>query len=196
MAIGTSAAAVAVNAVTGLAGQARAGRVKWPCATVFALAGLAGALIGAHLAQAVSGEALLRWFAFAMIAIAVSMLIPRKNQGDPGVRITWPIVARLAPLGLAAGLVRLVPEGVREHRRGRRESRETQRGGARAARQRKSRREGDRRGADTVASSGAVATGASQTSPSPVPWGSVEAPLTRRASWTPPPWRRSWPPWP
>lgn len=104
VAIGTSAAAVAVNAVTGLAGQARAGRVKWPCATVFALAGLAGALIGAHLAQAVSGEALLRWFAFAMIAIAVSMLIPRKNQGDPGVRITWPIVARLAPLGLAAGL--------------------------------------------------------------------------------------------
>lgn len=104
VAIGTSAAAVAVNAVTGLAGQARAGRVKWPCATVFALAGLAGALIGAHLAQAISGEALLRWFAFAMIAIAVSMLIPRKNQGDPGVRITWPIVARLALLGLAAGL--------------------------------------------------------------------------------------------
>ena len=33
-AIGTSAAAVAVNAATGLAGQARAGRVKWPCATV------------------------------------------------------------------------------------------------------------------------------------------------------------------
>lgn len=104
VAIGTSAAAVAVNAVTGLAGQARAGRVKWPCATVFAVAGLAGALTGAQLAQHVSGAALLRWFAFAMIAIAVSMLIPRRNQGDPGVRITWPIVARLAPLGLAAGL--------------------------------------------------------------------------------------------
>lgn len=103
-AIGTSAAAVAVNAATGLVGQARAGRVKWPCASVFALAGLAGALIGAHLAQQVAGVALLQWFAFAMIAIAVSMLIPRKNQGDPGVRITWPLVLRLAPLGLAAGL--------------------------------------------------------------------------------------------
>ena len=103
-AIGTSAAAVAVNAMTGLAAQARAGRVKWPCASVFAAAGLAGALIGAHLAQQVSGAALLKWFAVAMIVIAASMLIPRKNEGDPGVQITWPIVARLAPLGFAAGL--------------------------------------------------------------------------------------------
>ena len=37
-AIGTSAAAVAVNAATGLAAQARAGRVKWPCAMTFGLA--------------------------------------------------------------------------------------------------------------------------------------------------------------
>jgi uncharacterized protein len=104
VAIGTSAAAVAVNALTGLFAQARAGRVKWPCASVFGLAGLAGALIGAQLAQRVSGSALLHWFAFAMIAIAVSMLIPRKNQGDPNVHITGPIMLRLAPLGLLAGL--------------------------------------------------------------------------------------------
>lgn len=103
-AIGTSAAAVAVNAMTGLTAQAKAGRVKWPCASVFAAAGLMGALLGAHLAQQVSGAALLKWFAVAMIVIAASMLVPRKNEGDPGVRITWPIVLRLAPLGLAAGL--------------------------------------------------------------------------------------------
>lgn len=103
-AIGTSAAAVAVNAMTGLAAQAKAGRVKWPCASVFAAAGLMGALLGAHLAQQVSGAALLKWFAVAMIVIAASMLVPRKGEGDPGVRITWPIVLRLAPLGLAAGL--------------------------------------------------------------------------------------------
>ena len=103
-AIGTSAAAVAVNAMTGLAAQARAGRVKWPCASVFAAAGLAGALIGAHLAQQVAGAVLLKWFAAAMIAIAASMLIPRKSEGDPGVRITGLIVARVAPLGFAAGL--------------------------------------------------------------------------------------------
>ena len=103
-AIGTSAAAVAVNAMTGLAAQAKAGRVKWPCASVFAAAGLTGALLGAHLAQQVSGAALLKWFAVAMIVIAASMLVPRKSEGNPGVRITWPIVARLAPLGFAAGL--------------------------------------------------------------------------------------------
>ncbi len=103
-AIGTSAAAVAVNAATGLAAQARAGQVKWPCASVFAAAGLAGALIGAQLAKRVDGEALLSWFAVAMIAIAVSMLVPRKSESDPGVHLTPVMVLRLAPVGLLAGL--------------------------------------------------------------------------------------------
>jgi uncharacterized membrane protein YfcA len=35
VAIGTSAAAVSLNALVALAGQARAGQVKWPCALVF-----------------------------------------------------------------------------------------------------------------------------------------------------------------
>lgn len=103
-AIGTSAAAVAVNAAAGLAGQARAGRVKWPCATVFGLAGLAGALIGAQLAKQVDGAALLTWFAFAMIAIALSMILPRKGEGDPAVHLTGPMVLKLAPVGLVVGL--------------------------------------------------------------------------------------------
>jgi len=103
-AIGTSAAAVAVNAATGLAGQARAGRVKWPCATVFALSGLAGALAGAELGKRVDGQALLTWFAFAMIGIALSMLIPKKNEGDPAVHLTAPMVLKLAPVGLLTGL--------------------------------------------------------------------------------------------
>lgn len=103
-AIGTSAAAVAVNAATGLAAQARAGRVKWPCASVFAVAGLAGALAGAELGKQVDGQALLKWFAVAMIAIAVSMLLPKKNAGDPGVRLTAPMVLKLAPVGLLTGL--------------------------------------------------------------------------------------------
>ncbi|MFM5922635.1 MAG: sulfite exporter TauE/SafE family protein [Novosphingobium sp.] len=103
-AIGTSAAAVAVNAATGLAAQARAGRVKWPCASVFAAAGLAGALAGAELGKRVDGQALLMWFAAAMIAIALSMLLPRKDEGDPGVRLTAPMVFKLAPIGLLTGL--------------------------------------------------------------------------------------------
>lgn len=103
-AIGTSAAAVAVNAATSLTAQARAGRVKWPCALVFASAGLVGSLAGAHFAKQVDGKALLMWFAFAMIAIAISMLLPRKNNGDPSVRLTTPMVFKLAPVALIAGL--------------------------------------------------------------------------------------------
>lgn len=103
-AIGTSAAAVAVNAATGLAAQARAGRVKWPCATVFALSGLAGALVGAHIAKQVDGHALLTWFALAMIAIAISMLLPKRSVGDPSVHLTPPMVLKLAPVGLVTGL--------------------------------------------------------------------------------------------
>jgi uncharacterized protein len=64
-AIGTSAAAVAVNAATGLAAQARAGRVKWPCAITFGIAGLAGSLVGAQFAKQVDGKMLLMWFAVA-----------------------------------------------------------------------------------------------------------------------------------
>ncbi|CAN1556827.1 COG0730 Predicted permeases [Sphingomonadaceae bacterium] len=103
-AIGTSAAAVAVNAATGLAAQARAGRVKWPCAITFGIAGLAGSLVGAQLARQVDGKALLGWFALAMIAIAVSMLLPKRDAGDPSVRLTPPMVLKLAPVGLIAGL--------------------------------------------------------------------------------------------
>lgn len=103
VAIGTAAAAVAVNALGGLAGQARAGQVKWPCAIAFGLSGLAGSLGGAALARQVDGEALLAWFALAMIAIAVSMLIPRRNAGDPAVRLAPGMVLKLVPVGLAAG---------------------------------------------------------------------------------------------
>ena len=103
LAIGTSAAAVAVNALTGLVAQARAGTVKWPCASVFGLAGLAGALAGAQVGQLIDGKTLLNWFALAMIAIAVSMLVPRKSAGDPAVHLTGPMVLKLAPVGLAAG---------------------------------------------------------------------------------------------
>ena len=104
VAIGTSAAAVAVNAATGLAAQARAGQVKWPCATVFAASGLTGALTGAHFAKQVDGTSLLFWFAVAMIGIALSMLLPKRNEGDPGVRLNPPMVLKLAPVGLVTGL--------------------------------------------------------------------------------------------
>lgn len=104
VAIGTAAAAVAVNALVGLAGQAKAGRVKWPCASVFAISGLAGSLTGAHFAKEVDGQRLLIWFAVAMAAVGLSMLLPKRGAGDPGVHLTPALVWKLAPVGLLTGL--------------------------------------------------------------------------------------------
>lgn len=104
IAIGTSAAAVAVNALINLVGHGRGGRVKWPCATVFAAAGLAGSFIGSSLAKQVDGQRLLLFFALAMAAIALSMLRRPRSEGDPAVHITWKLTLKLAPLGLLTGL--------------------------------------------------------------------------------------------
>jgi len=103
VAIGTAAAAVSMNAAVGLATQARAGRVKWPCALVFGGAGLAGALGGAALATRVEGRHLLLGFAVAMALVGVSMLFPRRSLGDPGVRLDAKMTLKLAPVGLATG---------------------------------------------------------------------------------------------
>ncbi|WGU40378.1 sulfite exporter TauE/SafE family protein [Phenylobacterium sp. NIBR 498073] len=103
IAIGTSAAAVAVNAAVGLAAQAKAGRVKWPCALVFGGAGLIGSLAGAHLAKMIDGGQLILWFAGAMALVGVSMLAPKKDEGDPSVRLDAALTRRLAPLGLLVG---------------------------------------------------------------------------------------------
>jgi len=104
VAIGTGAAAVAVNAAVSLAAQARAGRVKWPCALVFGGSGLAGALAGAHLAKQVDGGMLMLGFAGAMALIGLSMLRTPKDAGDPGVRLTPALTRRLAPAGAVTGL--------------------------------------------------------------------------------------------
>ncbi len=103
VAIGTSAAAVAVNAMTGLAAQAKAGRVKWPCALTFGAAGLAGALAGSSLAKVINGERLILFFALAMATVALSMLRPATSQGDPSVRLNSRLALRLAPVGLLVG---------------------------------------------------------------------------------------------
>lgn len=103
VAIGTAAAAVSLNALVALGSQARAGQVKWPCATAFGAAGLAGSLTGAQIAKQVDGHSLLLWFAVAMAVIGASMLLPKKNEGDPAVRLTPRHVLRIAPLGLITG---------------------------------------------------------------------------------------------
>ncbi len=104
VAIGTASAAVAANAAINLAGHWQGGAVKWPCATVFAITGLAGSFIGSSLAKLISGQHLLLAFAFAMAAVGLSMFRKPKSTGNPDVQINMRLIARLAPLGLLTGL--------------------------------------------------------------------------------------------
>ncbi len=103
VAIGTSALSVSANAFGNLVGHWRAGNVKWPCAATFAVAGIAGAVIGSSLGKLVDGQSLLFLFALAMVAVGVAMLRPRAATGDPGIRITPGIAVRLVVIGLIVG---------------------------------------------------------------------------------------------
>lgn len=108
-AIGTAAVAVALNAMAGLAGHARAGTVKWPCAVTFSLAGVAGASLGAQLGKAMDGQRLLALFGAMMIVVGLAMLRPRRSPEDPDVRLTrataGSLLPRLVPGGLLVGLL-------------------------------------------------------------------------------------------
>ena len=77
IAIGTSALAVAVSALTNLASKAKSGLIKWRCGAVFALSGMIGAFGGANLAKLVDGQKLLGLFGILMIIIGVAMMSPR-----------------------------------------------------------------------------------------------------------------------
>lgn len=105
IAIGTSAVAVAVSALANLVGHARAGNVKWPCALVFAAAGVAGALIGSTLGKQFDGQKLLLLFGVLMIVIAGFMFWNRSNGGNVAVRLTRKSAPRLMPFLLAYGVV-------------------------------------------------------------------------------------------
>ena len=107
-AIGTAAVAVTVNALASLVGHARAGRVKWRCASVFAVSGMIGAALGAELGKAFDGKRLLVLFGLLMIGVGLSMLRKRRTAEAPDVRLTRDsastLLPRLVPIGLGVGL--------------------------------------------------------------------------------------------
>lgn len=107
-AIGTAAVAVAVNALAGMVGHARAGAIKWRCAGVFALSGMIGATIGAEAGKALDGQRLLTLFGLLMIGVGLSMLRERRAAEMPNVRLTRAsasaLLPRLIPIGLGVGL--------------------------------------------------------------------------------------------
>lgn len=109
IAIGTSAVAVAVSAAVNLSSHARMKHVKWPCAIVFALAGIAGVAIGARLGKAMGGQSLLLLFGVMMLAVGALMLLPRRGGDDPEIRLSVATARRLLPtligIGFSVGLL-------------------------------------------------------------------------------------------
>lgn len=105
VAIGTSAVAVAANALLNLVNHGRAGAVKWRCAAVFTVAGVLGAFVGAWFGRQVDGEKLLALFAVLMMVVGGLMLRHRKGEGLPHVRLGRDNFPKLAGFGLGAGLL-------------------------------------------------------------------------------------------
>lgn len=103
VAIGTSALAVAANAVMNLGNHARRGNVRWTCAAVFAAAGVIGAYGGSTLGKAIDGQKLLLLFALLMLMVGVLMLRGRGEGGDADARLDRRTAPRLAGFGGLAG---------------------------------------------------------------------------------------------
>ncbi len=97
IAIGTSALAVAVSAGANLIGHARKGTVKWPCALVFAVTGIAGAAIGSSLGKAFDGERLLALFGLVMVIVGLSMLRRKNSSDNADITLTRHNAVRLLP---------------------------------------------------------------------------------------------------
>lgn len=106
VAIGTAAVTVTANAAASLT---RTSNVKWPCALVFAAAGIVGALAGAEAGKALHGAQLLAAFGALMVTIGLLLLRPRRTPHQPGVRLSRDtarhLLPRLVPIGFAVGLL-------------------------------------------------------------------------------------------
>lgn len=105
VAIGTSALAVAVNALAGLANHARAGNVNWRCGGTYALAGVAGAFAGSSLGKAFDGQKLLFLFALLMLVVAGVMFKGRGEQGIEGVVCNRDNFPKVASFGFGTGIL-------------------------------------------------------------------------------------------
>jgi hypothetical protein len=103
VAIGSSAVAVAVNALISLLNHARAGTIKWRCASVFALFGVLGACGGSTLGKLINGEKLLALFGVLMLVVGALMFKSRSGEGYPQVRLNRENFPRLAAFGAMAG---------------------------------------------------------------------------------------------
>lgn len=105
LAIGTSALAVAANALAGLFNHAREKNVNWRCGGSFALAGVMGALGGSTLGKAFDGEKLLFLFALLMLVVAVLMYRGRGDTGIEGVQCNRENLPKVVLFGIGTGIL-------------------------------------------------------------------------------------------
>ena len=105
IAIGTGAAAVSVNALTNLLNHARAGRVRWKSALIFAVAGVIGALFGSALGKIVDGQKLLLLFGVLMLVVAAQMALKGAPSSEGGPRPTRKTAAKALPALLGIGAI-------------------------------------------------------------------------------------------
>lgn len=103
LAIGTSALAVAVNALASLANHARSDNVNWRCGAAFATAGVLGALAGSTAGKAFDGQKLLFLFALLMVVVAVLMWRRRGDAGIEGVTCHRDNLPKVLAFGFATG---------------------------------------------------------------------------------------------
>jgi uncharacterized membrane protein YfcA len=103
VAIGTSALAVSVNALINLMHHARRGHVMWRYASIFAGAGVLGALFGAGIGQNTHPKVLLPLFAVLMIVIGMAMLRRRTDLSADIARFEPHKVGRLIATGVGVG---------------------------------------------------------------------------------------------
>lgn len=104
LAIGTSAFAVAVNAFASLVGHARFGNVKWRCAGIYSVSGIAGALIGSTVGKIVDGQHLLILFALLMLVVGALMFKGRGAEGDPGAQCSRENALKVVTFGGLTGI--------------------------------------------------------------------------------------------
>lgn len=104
VAIGTSAVAVALSATTNLIDHARHNHVKWPCAMVFAGAGIIGAVIGSEIGKQIDGQKLLLLFGLLMLVISGLMFVKKQTGGNDQVELTASNASKLLPSLLGYGV--------------------------------------------------------------------------------------------
>ena len=102
-AIGTSALAVAANALAGLWSHARAHTVNWRCGGIYAAAGVAGALGGSTVGKNMDGRQLLLLFALLMVAVAILMFRGRDQEGIEGAQCNRDNIAKVIGYGFGTG---------------------------------------------------------------------------------------------